>query len=311
MRKILLLSGLMIVTLSLCTSCAFHTYHFGVQNRAATVPDDFGETEAAIARAEQSDGAKYCPDKIEKARELAHKGAEVYWACHNTESSKLLAEARELAKEAEGCGPQAASVVPTGKPVPTCDLSIAPSSILKGESADLKWTSQNATKCNIQPNIGPVDPQGKLTITPSADTAFTLTCYGSGGNATSEANITVGGPAKEDLCMTLNIQFDTDKAVIKPKYFKEIEKVADFMKKYPQLKGTIEGHTDNVGGPRYNMMLSQRRAESVANMLVDKYGIDKSRLAVKGYGLTRPLTTNKTKEGRRKNRRSVANFGCL
>jgi outer membrane protein OmpA-like peptidoglycan-associated protein len=308
MRKIILLSGLMIMTLALCTSCAFHTYHFGVQDRAAMVPDDFGETEAAIAQAEQSEGAKYCPDKIAKAKELAHKGAEVYWACHNTESSDLLAEARKMAKDAEGCGPKIAPA-PLASTVTTCDLAVTPTSILRGESADLSWSSQNATKCNIQPDIGPVNPQGKISITPSADTSYLLTCYGPGGKATSDARIKVS-PAKDDLCMALNIQFDTDKAEIKPKYFKEIERIADFMKKYPGIKGTIEGHTDNVGGPRYNMMLSQRRAESVMNMLVDEYGIAKSRLSVQGYGLTRPLTSNETKEGRQKNRRSVANFGC-
>jgi OOP family OmpA-OmpF porin len=111
--------------------------------------------------------------------------------------------------------------------------------------------------------------------------------------------------------MTLNIQFDTDKAVIKPSYFKEVEKVANFMRKYPQLKGTIEGHTDNVGSAGYNLGLSQRRADSVVEMLVGKYGIDKSRLNANGYGLTRPLAENRTVEGRQKNRRTVANFGCV
>jgi outer membrane protein OmpA-like peptidoglycan-associated protein len=308
MKKFSIIPGLMIMILFLCTSCAFHTYHFGVQDRAATVPDDFGMTEVAIAHAEQSEGAKYCPEKIAKAKELARKGAEVYWACHNTESSDLLAEARKMAKEAEECKPQAVAV----KPAPTCDLAVTPTSIVEGDSAKLSWSSQNATKCNIQPSIGPVDPQGSMTVKPSTDTAYTLTCSGEGGEATSSANIAVETPpAKEELCMTLNIQYDTDKAVIKPVYFKEVEKVADFMKKHPQLKGSIEGHTDNVGSAGYNVKLSQRRAEGVANMLVEKYGIDGSRLSAKGYGMTRPLTDNKTKEGRQKNRRTVANFGCM
>ncbi|HTY20710.1 MAG TPA: OmpA family protein, partial [Geobacteraceae bacterium] len=59
------------------------------------------------------------------------------------------------------------------------------------------------------------------------------------------------------------------------------------------------------------MKLSQRRAESVVKMLIDKYGIDKSRLTAKGYGLTKPIADNATKEGRQKNRRTVANFGCV
>lgn len=128
MKNYFYLPGLMMI-LFLSASCtSFHTYHFGVQNRAATVPDDFGETEAAIARAEQSQGARYCPEKIARAKELAHDGAEVYWACHNTESSRLLAEARKLAGEAEGCGPAAAAspmapttplaAIPAAEPTP-------------------------------------------------------------------------------------------------------------------------------------------------------------------------------------------------
>jgi outer membrane protein OmpA-like peptidoglycan-associated protein len=117
--------------------------------------------------------------------------------------------------------------------------------------------------------------------------------------------------SREEYCMTLNIEFDTDKAVIKPAYFKEVKKVANFMEKYPQVKGTIEGYTDSVGSAQYNLRLSQRRAESVVNMLVEKYGINVSRLSAIGYGSTRPIADNQTKEGRQINRRTVANFGCV
>ena len=265
--------------------------------------------QAALARAESSAGAKYCPEKLAQARQLAHDGAVAYWACRNTESHKLLAEARRLAEEAEQCGPQAALS-------PECKLGVSPSSILKGQSANLSWSSQNARKCNIQPDIGPVECQGSMTVTPSVDTTYTLTCSGHGGKATSETNIAVTtpsapAPTREELCMNLNIEYDTDKSVIKPAYFPEVEKVANFMKKYPQVKGTIEGHTDNVGGAKYNLKLSQRRAESIVKMLVEKYGIDKSRLTAKGYGLTKPIADNKTAVGRQKNRRTVANFGCV
>jgi OmpA-OmpF porin, OOP family len=315
MKKFFFLPGLMSMILFLCTSCAMYTQHFGVENMAQMVPDDFGETEVAIAHAEQSEGAKYCPEKIAKAKELAHDGAETYWACHNTESSRLLAEARQLAKDAEGCGPQAAAA-PTVPEVPACNLSVLPASIMKGQTADLRWSSQYSTKCNIQPGIGPVEPQGHMTITPLADTTYTLTCSGAGGKATSDTNIAVTtppppAPTMEELCMTLNIEYDNNKAVIKPSSFKEVEKVANFMEKYPQVKGTIEGHTDSVGSAKYNLKLSQRRAESVLNMLVEKYGINKSRLSAKGYGLTRPIADNRTVEGRQKNRRTVANFGCV
>jgi len=116
---------------------------------------------------------------------------------------------------------------------------------------------------------------------------------------------------REVLCMTVDVGFDTGKAVVRPAYFKEIEKIASFMNEYPHVNGTIEGHTDSVGSAEYNLRLSQRRAESVVNMLVEKYGIDGSRLTARGYGSTRPIADNRTREGRQRNRRTVANFGCV
>ena len=101
MKKSFFLLMVIIMFLLLGTSCT--TSHFGVPDRASGVPTAFGETEAAIAQAEQSQGAKYCPEKIARAKELAKKGAETYWACRTDEAMGLLAEARQLAKEAEGC----------------------------------------------------------------------------------------------------------------------------------------------------------------------------------------------------------------
>jgi len=91
--------------------------HFGVTNKALTAPDQFGETEAAIASAERSEGAKYCPEKIARAKELGKKAAETYWACRTAEAMALLEEARKLAKEAESCRPPA-RVSPAPPPPP-------------------------------------------------------------------------------------------------------------------------------------------------------------------------------------------------
>ncbi|GAM08085.1 outer membrane porin F [Geobacter sp. OR-1] len=116
------------------------------------------------------------------------------------------------------------------------------------------------------------------------------------------------GCSPETLTMKLNVQFDTAKADIKKKYHDEIGRVAAFLKKYPTVKGTIEGHTDDVGDADMNKKLSQRRADSVMKYLVDKYGIEKDRLTAIGYGEERPIADNKTADGRQKNRRTVANF---
>jgi outer membrane protein OmpA-like peptidoglycan-associated protein len=118
----------------------------------------------------------------------------------------------------------------------------------------------------------------------------------------------VAQPAPEQTIMTLLVEFDTNRANIKPQYNNEIAQVADFMKKNPTVTTTIEGHTDNVGSRNSNIELSQRRAESVKNYLVEKYGIEPSRLQAKGYGPTRPVADNNTAAGRSKNRRTVAVF---
>jgi outer membrane protein OmpA-like peptidoglycan-associated protein len=115
----------------------------------------------------------------------------------------------------------------------------------------------------------------------------------------------------EKLCMTLQVQFDTDSAAIKPQYRDEIAKVADYMKKYPETTALIEGHTDNVGGLDYNMKLSQNRAESVVNELVNSFGIERTRLSAKGYGYTRRVAYNSTAEGRQQNRRINVILDCV
>jgi OmpA-OmpF porin, OOP family len=115
----------------------------------------------------------------------------------------------------------------------------------------------------------------------------------------------------DTLCMLLKVEFDTGKTDIKPEYKNEISKIGEFMQKYPTTTALIEGHTDNVGGAEYNMKLSQHRAESVLNYLVDNYGIDRSRLNAKGFGYTRNIAYNTTPEGRQKNRRINVIIDCV
>ena len=115
-----------------------------------------------------------------------------------------------------------------------------------------------------------------------------------------------GCPDLETLSMSINIQFATGKNDIQPKYAGEIKKVADYMQKYPTVKGVIEGHTDNVGSAAANMKLSQRRAEAVRSYLIKKHGIAADRLTAKGYGMTRPIADNGTEAGRQQNRRITA-----
>ncbi len=104
----------------------------------------------------------------------------------------------------------------------------------------------------------------------------------------------------------LTVQFDYDKAVVKPQYYANIKELADFLKKYPNLNATIEGHTCNIASAEYNLKLSQRRADAVKKVLIERENIDPKRLKSIGYGLTKPIASNDTEEGRVKNRRVQA-----
>ena len=75
-------------------------------------------------------------------------------------------------------------------------------------------------------------------------------------------------------------------------------------------KLTIEGHTDSDGSKAANLKLSQARAESIRNYITNKFGIDTKRLTAKGYGSDKPIASNKTKDGKTKNRRIEALFSC-
>jgi hypothetical protein len=115
----------------------------------------------------------------------------------------------------------------------------------------------------------------------------------------------------EELCMTLHIEYDNDKAVIKPPYYSEVEKVANFMKRFPEQKGTIEGHTDSNASDKYNMKLSRERAEAVADYLAKNFKLDSGRVVPIWYGEANPVASNDTPEGRAKNRRvEVSSPAC-
>jgi OmpA-OmpF porin, OOP family len=124
--------------------------------------------------------------------------------------------------------------------------------------------------------------------------------------AVRQAEIAMETAVVEKGRVTLNVEFDFDKAGIRQTAHEEIGNLAAVMKKYTDLKILVEGHTDNIGGENYNEQLSQRRADAVKNYLVEKFGIEASRLTTKAYGLTRPIASNATEEGRQKNRRVEA-----
>ncbi|MCL9823080.1 MULTISPECIES: OmpA family protein [Helicobacter] len=104
---------------------------------------------------------------------------------------------------------------------------------------------------------------------------------------------------------TFNVEFPSDSAVVDPAYYPEIQDFAKYMEQNPEKTAVINGHTDSTGSAAYNQKLSEKRAVSVKNEIV-KQGISAERLEAKGYGEEKPIASNKTREGRQKNRRVEA-----
>ena len=98
------------------------------------------------------------------------------------------------------------------------------------------------------------------------------------------------------------VNFELNSAELTAGAKEVLMKVVRTLKDYPEMTLLIKGHTDNIGSDAYNLKLSQRRAASVRQFLIDN-GIAPSRLESVGYGETQPIATNDTPEGRAKNRR--------
>lgn len=113
-------------------------------------------------------------------------------------------------------------------------------------------------------------------------------------------------PVAKVASVKLKVNFDFDSTKVKEQYFSDLGELADFLKRFSDLQVDVEGHTDSVGSDDYNLGLSQRRANAVVDVLVNQYGIERSRLEPKGYGESQPVASNDTKEGRAENRRVMA-----
>ena len=100
-----------------------------------------------------------------------------------------------------------------------------------------------------------------------------------------------------------NIFYETDSYELKPESLVELKKLLELLTQNPTMKIEIGGHTDYIGSAEYNQTLSGKRAKAVADFLVNS-GVDTSRIAWEGYGLTKPIGDNSTEEGRAKNRRT-------
>jgi peptidoglycan-associated lipoprotein len=206
---------------------------------------------------------------------------------------------------------------------PTVTLTAEPSTVEKGQSVTLSWTSQNATDLDLQPGVGKVQAQGSTTATPDDSTTYTLTVTGPGGTATATARVTVTIPPppppppppvmevnEEELFdkQVKDAYFDYDKSNIRPDAEQALNADGSFLKDHAGVKFTIEGHCDERGSEEYNLGLGDRRATAAKNFLTN-LGVSADRMSTISYGKTRPVCTESNEECWQQNRHAHFRYG--
>ncbi|MEZ5994629.1 MAG: OmpA family protein [Hyphomonadaceae bacterium] len=109
-------------------------------------------------------------------------------------------------------------------------------------------------------------------------------------------------PDEVRMRMPSDITFDFNRAVVRREFLPRIQDVARTLARYPGLAVRVVGHADAIGSDEYNMRLSERRAETIGDMLV-RYGVDDERISTSGMGEWEPVASNATEWGRAQNRR--------
>lgn len=306
-RHLILLLSVLLATF-LVSGCG------GMRQLTQGETDQFNAISAKIAQAE-SMGAYRCAPK-----ELAAAKAERDYAHHETVESWENAPpyiagadkaADTLLAKTKACQP------------PAANISANPAEISPGKCSTLTWSSQNVKTAEIDQGVGAVAASGSKEVCPAETTQYMITATGTGGTVYESATVTVTAPApppppppppamapapapaparKVIDRLTLRVNFDTAKSDIRKADIPELEKAAAFVKKYPDAKVSVEGHTDSRGSEKYNLKLSQQRADAVKKYLVGK-GEKADRITAEGKGEAYPIADNKTKDGQFQNRR--------
>ncbi len=221
---------------------------------------------------------------------------------------------------AGGCKKQVGAAPPTQAPAPTpaqptVTINASTTSINPGEAVTLTWSSTDATDLNLSPGVGRVAPSGTTSVTPTASTTYQITANGPGGSATASVRITVAAAAAEappaaqpgmDELFRTNVQdafYDFNKSDLRADARSALTRTAEFLRSYPQIKVSIEGHCDERGSTEYNLGLGERRAQAARDFLL-QLGIPADRMTTVSYGKEQPFCGEHTEACWQQNRRA-------
>ena len=126
---------------------------------------------------------------------------------------------------------------------------------------------------------------------------------GLGGDRATGANALDRALSQTGKVDVYSIYFSFNSDVIREESQPSLKDIAEVMRRHPDWKLSVDGHTDNIGGNDYNLALSKRRSAAVKDYLVKQFGISAARLVTGGHGASQPKDTNDTLEGRARNRR--------
>lgn len=197
---------------------------------------------------------------------------------------------------------------------PTVTLTATSTMIQSGQSTTLNWSSTNATDLDLEPGVGKVQAEGSTNVSPTESTTYTITATGPGGSATANVQVTVSAPPAQQEQPAPNVAdlfnqnvkdafFDFNKSELTSDARDALQKDAEFLRSYPQVRVTIEGHCDERGSEEYNLGLGQRRADSAKQYLVS-LGIGADRLQTMSWGKEHPFCTEHNEDCWHQNRRA-------
>ena len=243
----------------------------------------------------------------------------------NSKKRNLVVLAIFVALLAVGCKKKPAPITAPPPPPPPAPAKVVarlaanPTSIERGQSSTLEWSTENAATIRIEPEIGVVAATGSRSVRPEQSTTYRLTAEGPGGSGDATARITVTSPppppvqppppaAPPDDVDKLwaqyvkAIYFDYDKYDVRDDQKAALDGNIAFLKRFPQAHVTIEGNCDERGSAEYNLALGDKRANALKEALLAG-GIPADRVHTISYGKEKPVCSEETEDCWQKNRR--------